>query len=221
MESTCIRIRVSKEKVPAQGLRVSLVILSRPCEQNRSSFLESLIFDSHHVLRPIFLHNLARRPGLRKRSTLLTYMYQSKTPWTSHLVFSIAPLSQQLPRAKSLVGTAWWGYAIRGEGRGWKTSKGVSRGEQAHQELCKLANAGGRCWKDTWERKKSPRLTGLLILPGEDWSPPGKETKKPYRRKRHSSATAPLPTLHQLFGTDSQKTSVSSHILPTELLISS
>src|SRR6218665_3357548 len=35
-----------------------------------------------------------------------------------------------------------------------------------------------------------------------------------------SSATAPLPTLHQLFGTDSQKTSVSLHILPTELLIS-
>jgi len=36
----------------------------------------------------------------------------------------------------------------------------------------------------------------------------------------YSSATAPLPTLHQLFGTDSQKTSVSLHILPTELLIS-
>src|SRR6218665_830260 len=35
-----------------------------------------------------------------------------------------------------------------------------------------------------------------------------------------SSATAPLPRLHQLFGTDSQKPSVSSHILPTELLIS-
>ena len=43
----------------------------------------------------------------------------------------------------------------------------------------KLANAGGRCWKDTSERMKSPRLTGLLTLPGEDWSPPGKKTKKP------------------------------------------
>src|SRR6218665_1344891 len=35
-----------------------------------------------------------------------------------------------------------------------------------------------------------------------------------------SSATAPLPTLHQLFGTDSQKTSVSLLILLTHLLIS-
>jgi len=35
-----------------------------------------------------------------------------------------------------------------------------------------------------------------------------------------SSATAPLPTLHQLFGMDSQKTSVSLHILLTHLLIS-
>src|SRR6218665_779274 len=35
-----------------------------------------------------------------------------------------------------------------------------------------------------------------------------------------SSATAPLPTLHQLFGTDSQKTSVSLHILLTHFLIS-
>jgi len=46
----------------------------------------------------------------------------------------------------------------------------------------KLANADGRYWKpwkDTLERKKSPRLTGLLTLPGEDWSLPGKKTKKP------------------------------------------
>ena len=35
-----------------------------------------------------------------------------------------------------------------------------------------------------------------------------------------SSATAPLPTLHQFFGTDSQKTSVSLLILLTHLLIS-
>ena len=27
--------------------------------------------------------------------------------------------------------------------------------------------------------KKSPRLTGLLTLIGEDWSLPGKKTKKP------------------------------------------
>ena len=45
----------------------------------------------------------------------------------------------------------------------------------------KLANTGVRCSKDALERKKSPRLTRLLTLPGEDWSPPGKETKKPVR----------------------------------------
>ena len=33
-----------------------------------------------------------------------------------------------------------------------------------------LANAGGGCWKDTLEQK---RPNGLLIRPGEDWSPPG------------------------------------------------
>jgi len=41
-----------------------------------------------------------------------------------------------------------------------------------------LANAGGRCWKDTLEQKKSP--SSLLTLLGDDWSPPDKKTKKPF-----------------------------------------
>ena len=41
-----------------------------------------------------------------------------------------------------------------------------------------LTNAFARGWKDTLVRNKSPRLTGLLTLPGEDWSPPGKKIKK-------------------------------------------
>src|SRR6218665_2509658 len=44
----------------------------------------------------------------------------------------------------------------------------------------KLANAGGRCWKDTLGRKRSLRPTGLLTLPGEDWSPPGKRPRNSY-----------------------------------------
>jgi len=36
-----------------------------------------------------------------------------------------------------------------------------------------LANAGGGCWKDILERKRPWGPNGLLIRPGEDWSPPG------------------------------------------------
>jgi len=41
----------------------------------------------------------------------------------------------------------------------------------------KLANAGGRCWKNTFERKKPPRLIGILTVPGENWSPPAKRSR--------------------------------------------
>jgi len=44
----------------------------------------------------------------------------------------------------------------------------------------KLANADGRCWKDTLGWKRSLRPTGLLTLPGEDWSPPGKRPRNSY-----------------------------------------
>src|SRR6218665_3250163 len=38
------------------------------------------------------------------------------------------------------------------------------QGGQVHQEPGKLFNADGMCWKDTLERKKSPRLCGLFIV---------------------------------------------------------
>ena len=50
----------------------------------------------------------------------------------------------------------------------WKGSPGT---------LKQLANAGGRCWKDTSDRKRPEWPNDLLTLPGEDWSPPGKRPR--------------------------------------------
>ena len=60
--------------------------------------------------------------------------------------------------------------------------RGLREAERLTRNLEKLANSGGRCWKDSLGRKRSFRTTSLLTLP-EDWSLPGKRPRKSYRRK--------------------------------------
>src|SRR6218665_2183761 len=69
------------------------------------------------------------------------------------------------------------GYAIRGEGH-----RALREMERLTRNPEKLANADGRGWKDTLGERGLLRPTGLLTLPGEDWSPPG-------MRPRHSYMT--------------------------------
>src|SRR6218665_175914 len=79
-------------------------------------------------------------------------------------------------------------------GRVWTSTRG--KGGPAHVDACgqggsktlffcgrhkwMAPNADGRCWKDALGRKRSLRPTGLLTLPGEDWSPPGKRPRNSY-----------------------------------------
>src|SRR6218665_3812622 len=81
-------------------------------------------------------------------------------------------------------GNAWWGYAIRGEGHcmAEEPTRALREVERLTRNPENLANADGRCWKDTLGRRRSFKTSfaGLLTLPGEDWSPPGKRPRNSY-----------------------------------------
>ena len=94
-----------------------------------------------YVLGPVFLLSFTEYHCLSKA------VHPPQRPFCTSLWWGV----------NSQVGNAWWGYAIRGEGHWLKNLLG--RYARWKGSPCrnpeKLANADGRCWKDTLGRKRS------------------------------------------------------------------
>ena len=79
---------------------------------------------------------------------------------------------------------AWSGYAIRGEGHWPKNLLGFySKWKGSSGTLKSWLTQAEGVGRTPWGERGLSGPTGLLILPGEDWSPPGKRPINSYKTK--------------------------------------